>query len=123
MRDITLHAILHTQHSCLEEFVLGVVSYGFMATTYIKNGRVILGDQIVDNTTIEINDGRISAISKRRSFQVATEIASFCLYPYPYQSVTSLPYPILLNVSQHPKNIKITTFGGGFGGGFSGEGG
>ena len=33
-----------------------------MKPTYIKNGRVILGDRIVDGVTIEINDGKISAV-------------------------------------------------------------
>ena len=45
------------------------------------------------------------------------------LYPYLQQAVTSLSYSILLNVSQYLKNTKNTKIGGGFGGGFSGEGG
>jgi N-acetylglucosamine-6-phosphate deacetylase len=35
-----------------------------MAAIYIKNGRAILGDQIADNTTIGINDGKISFVGK-----------------------------------------------------------
>ena len=45
------------------------------------------------------------------------------LYPYLQQAVTSLLYSVLLNISQYLKNTKNTKIGGGFSGGFSGEGG
>ncbi len=36
-----------------------------MTNTYIKNGRVILKDRIVDGATVTINDGKIAAISRK----------------------------------------------------------
>ena len=37
--------------------------------TYIKNGRVILNDRIADTATIEINNGRISAVGRWPQFK------------------------------------------------------
>jgi len=46
-----------------------------MTSVYIKNGRVILEDRIADNTTIEINNGRISSIGKK----IRTKKGSFLI--------------------------------------------
>ena len=38
-----------------------------MNRVYIKNGRVILGDRIMDGVTVEIYDGKIASIGRRRA--------------------------------------------------------
>lgn len=50
-----------------------------MANIYIKNGRVILKDRIVDGAAVIINDGKIAAISRKitpKSFDASTGLVS-----------------------------------------------